>query len=428
MKIFQVWLVSNSCIFILLYCIAFLRLKYSNTKSIFLCMLAVIVSVLLEILRIQFAFDDIYFKLIVTSLNIAILQGSALLLSEQKNAYAIFIGFSSANFVLAGNILSCGALILFDNKAFAMAACSFANFIVFCLLVWKLRIICLHMLYKEVSLWTCLLPAFSYITFFLILYFPVSFEQHPESIFAALSLLITIIALYILLLRYIYFKSEEKELLQRNATLSAYISGIEIQTSNAETAVREFQIMRHDMRHKDQLLIELLHNRKYIEAEHILENDLNCLEEIHLFSYCEHVILNSILCGMTKRAEQMHTRLLISCAVPKQTNIEDYDLAMVAANLIDNALYAASQLEEKQRYVSFQAKTRNKERFFLEVQNPCKQIVKFSKKTGLPLSTRGAEHGYGLISVQNFVEKYHAQFDCYVENQIFIVRILIHFT
>ena len=28
----------------------------------------------------------------------------------------------------------------------------------------------------------------------------------------------------------------------------------------------------------------------------------------------------------------------------------------------------------------------------------------------------------------NFVEKYHAQFDCYVENQIFIVRILIHFT
>ena len=286
----------------------------------------------------------------------------------------------------------------------------------------------IHMLYKEVTLWMCLLPAFSYITFFLILYFPVSFEQYPENIFAALSLLITIIALYILLLQYIYSKSEEKELLQRNATLSAYISGITVQTGNVETAVREFQIMRHDMRHKDQLLIDLLHNQKYTEAEHILENDMNYVEEIHLFSYCEHVILNSILCGMAKRAEQMHTKLSISCAVPKQTKIEDYDLAMLTANLIDNALYAASQLEDEQRYVSFQAKNRNQDRFFLEVQNPCRQTVQFSKKTGLPLSTRGGLHGYGMVSVQNFVEKYHAQFDCYVEDQIFTVRILIHFT
>lgn len=141
MKYFHVWLVFNSCIFILLYCMAFLRLKYSAAKSIFLCILAVAVPVLLETLRTLYAFDDMYPKLIVTSLNIIILQGSVLLLSEQKNAYTLFIGFSSANFVLAGNILSCIMLVLFENPAFAMAACSFANLIVLCLLVWKLRFI-----------------------------------------------------------------------------------------------------------------------------------------------------------------------------------------------------------------------------------------------------------------------------------------------
>ena len=63
----------------------------------------------------------------------------------------------------------------------------------------------------------------------------------------------------------------------------------------------------------------------------------------------------------------------------------------------------------------------------MEVQNPCHEPIKFSKKTGLPLSTKGAEHGYGMISVQKFADKYNAQFDCCVENQTFIVRILTHF-
>ena len=30
-----------------------------------------------------------------------------------------------------------------------------------------------------------------------------------------------------------------------------------------------------------------------------------------------------------------------------------------------------------------------------------------------------------MISVQNFVEKYHAQFDCCMEGKMFIVRILV---
>ncbi len=427
MKIFQLWLVFNSCIFMLLYFMAFLKRKYSAATSIFICILAAAIPVISEILRIQFAFDAIFPKLIVTSLNILILQGTALLLSNHIDAYTLFIGFSSSNFVLAGNIVSCGTLILFSNPIGAMAACTVGNLTLFCLLVWKLRNICIQMLYKEISIWMCVLPALSYITFFLILYCPVSFEQHPESLLSALSLLITIIALYVLLLRYGYKKSEEKELLWKNTTLAAYISGIEVQSDTTEAAIREFHIMRHDMRHKDNLIIELLQNKKYSEAERILKNDIANLDEKQLSSYCEHVTLNSILCGMAKRAKQMDITLHISCAVPKQTEIEDYDLAMLTANLIENALHAASRLKGKERFVSITIHHRSRKRFFMEVQNPCHEPVKFSKKTGLPLSTKGAEHGYGMISVQKFADKYNAQFDCCVENQTFIVRILTHF-
>lgn len=113
MKIFQLWLVFNSCIFMLLYFMAFLKLKYSAATSVFICIVAAAIPVISEILRIHFAFDAIFPKLIVTSLNVLILQGTALLLSNHIDAYTLFIGFSSSNFVLAGNIVSCGTLILF---------------------------------------------------------------------------------------------------------------------------------------------------------------------------------------------------------------------------------------------------------------------------------------------------------------------------
>ncbi len=111
MKIFQLWLVFHSCVFMMLYFMTFLLLKYSIKKSICLCVAATAISMVFEIIRIYFVFDAPIPKLITTCMNIIILQGTALLLSEKKNAYALFIGFSSANFVLAGNILSCGVFV-----------------------------------------------------------------------------------------------------------------------------------------------------------------------------------------------------------------------------------------------------------------------------------------------------------------------------
>ena len=117
----------------------------------------------------------------------------------------------------------------------------------------------------------------------------------------------------------------------------------------------------------------------------------------------------------------------MSCAVPKETNVGEYDLAMLSANLIENALQAVEKLEQKERVVTLTVKSREMESFFFEIKNPCRDKVLFSKKTGLPCSELGLGHGYGMKSVQNLVAQYHAEFDCLMEGQMFIVRILIRF-
>ncbi len=424
MKIFQLWTVLNSCIFMSCYFMAFLLLKYSKLQSFIICTTSILLSTILELCRIHYFYDSLWAKIVVTVANILIMQSTALILSNKKDSYALFIGFGSSNFVLAGNLAACAVFLLFEGTSYALITCVCTNSVVFVCIYLMIGKISKTLLSKEISIWMCLIPALFYVTFYLLLYFPVSFEENPENMYVAGSLLFTVVVMYVLLIRYIHTKSEETKLMINNQGLFAYIRGIELQIDATESAIRKFQIMRHDMRHKDHLLIELLHDQKYQEAEKLLQKDIEYLDQTHYIIYCENTVLNSILCNMVKRAHNQDTQLSISCAVPKKQNIDDYDLAILTANLLENALQAVAKLEKSQRNVTFTLKTVTTKNFFLEILNPCNEQVHFSKKTGLPLSNQEGEHGYGMLSVQEFVKKYHAHLDCYLENQIFTVRIL----
>ena len=427
MEIFQLWVVFNSCVFMMIYFMTFLILKYPPVHSALICTLATVVSMILEIIRVSYAFDTVWAKVAASVFQIPILQATALVLSEKRNSYALFIGFSSSNFVLGGNIFSCMIILVTHNHTLAMAACTLVNAAVFVCLYHMIREICLQLLSREISIWMCVIPAMCYITFYLMLYFPVYFEQQPSTIYAAASLLLTVIVMYILLIQYISARSGQKNLLWRNKELHAYIQGIELQSETTMAAIRDFRIMRHDMRHKDHLLIELIQKGNYPEALQILQKDATYLERTYVTVYCENVILNNILCGMVKQAARAGVTLDISCTVPQQQPVEDYDLAMVTSNLAENAIHAAAGLDQTERYVSLTIRNRNGEQLFLEIRNPCHEKIKFSGKTGLPVSARGGEHGLGMLSVREFMQKYHAHSDCYIEDQMFIVRILISF-
>ena len=294
-------------------------------------------------------------------------------------------------------------------------------------MVSTIREICRTVISKEILWWLCLVPCMCYITFYLLLYFPVSFEQHRESIFVAISLMLTVVMLYILVLKYAYSRMEEKWLIWKHLALHAYVKGIEVQSESIEAAKKEFQIIWHDMRHKDNLLIELIQNQKYKEAEEVLHKDIEQLSKERIITYCENVIVNSVLSSMERKAKSMGIILQIKSTVPKQQEINDYELAMLIANLIENAMNAVQKLEEEERVVEFMIKNRTNEYLMLEIKNLCDEEVKFSKKSGLPISKQGADHGFGMMSVQEFVKKYQAEFDCYMEKREFIVRILILF-
>ena len=427
MKLFQIWILINSSVFIMVYFLLFLLLKYSYKKSILICSISTILTVGIEIFRVIYAFDIVWVKPIESVLQIIIIQGTALLLSEKKDSYTVFIGFSSFNFVLEGNVLACGAVVFLENRIVAMIVCTITNILVLVYLTCTIREVCRNILSKEILWWFCLFPGMCYIIFYFLLYFPVQFEQNRENVFVAISLMLMVIFLYVLIIKYIYARLEERRLVWKNKAMHAYVDGIVIQSEYVAAAKKELQIICHDMRHKDRLLIELLHSHKYKEAEKVFYHDMEYIKGRRFVTYCENNIINCILCSMERKAKELGITLQIKSAVPEEQEVDDYELATLIANLIENAIHAVQKLKEEERIIEFMIKNRSGKSLLLEVKNLCDEKVKFSRKTKLPISEQGSEHGFGMVSIQEFVKKYQAEFDCYIENRKFIVRIFILF-
>ena len=427
MGLLHLFVLISSTVFMMLYFMTFLVLKYSLKKTIAICTACTIVNVLSEVVRMKYFLTDGWAILMFNAAQIVLVQGTALFIAKNKDSYTVFLGLSSSNFIWIGNATAMLVKLFTGMDIFANVVGIFVNIAVLLLMAVTTRDALVTVLSKGIRWWMCLIPCLCYMTFYFLLYFPVSYAQSPSNIFAGITLMMTMIVLYIVVIKYLHSRMEEKWLLWGNLALNAYAKGVEVQSEAVEAAQKEFRVMRHDIRHKDVLLLELLRDKKYEEAEQILSRDLDDIEHSKVKRYCENVIINSIMSGMARKAESMDVKLRILSAVPEYQEINDREFAILIANLIENALIAVRDLEEKDRVVEFKVKNIRGEKMILEVKNPCYQEVEFSKITGLPVSHKGEDHGFGMISVQEFVKKYHGDIDCYVENNEFVIRIFVDF-
>ena len=88
--------------------------------------------------------------------------------------------------------------------------------------------------------------------------------------------------------------------------------------------------------------------------------------------------------------------------LPDALTISDTELCSLLSNGLENALRAVKELPPERRTVSLYCGVqRNK--LLIEITNPCGEAV--TMKDGLPVSDRGAGHGYGCLSIQTIARR-----------------------
>lgn len=231
--------------------------------------------------------------------------------------------------------------------------------------------------------------------------------------FAGLGLLIVVVMF--VMIRYEVLKIDYSTLqLRDEMTMKNYEELSEVYMNNRQII--------HDI--KNHLLIikeygkagELEKMNRYVDD--ISKNYI----EVKLEQWTGNQILDFILSQKKEQAEQKGIELIISASPILKFNISESDICAVFANLLDNAIEAAEQVQDQKKWIKVTIHEK-KEMIFIKVENNyCKDPV---MKNGDYITTKKEKsvHGYGLKSVKRIVHKHDGMITCQAENKVFTVKI-----
>ena len=209
---------------------------------------------------------------------------------------------------------------------------------------------------------------------------------------------------------------------QHERTLySRAVSTMTEQLQIMEQLAHEQRLASHDQRHFNSMLLGLLQQGEVEEAMMSLRKQ----NEITMRAgrvYCENKAVNAVVSYYGNLAEQKGLQAVFDLSVAEKVSVDSLELALVVANLLENAIEGVLLLPEASRG-SIHLSCRQVGRLLLEVSNPCLDTVTLDPE-GLP-HTDQEGHGVGTKSVAAFASKYDAELLYSVQDGRFTVRLLI---
>lgn len=239
--------------------------------------------------------------------------------------------------------------------------------------------------------------------------------------FKMFILIATILATVIFIafgIRYIFYKLIDKRIANYQNDL------ITKQYSEVENIYKEMRGWKHDYHNHIQTMKAYLELDKYEAMEQYL-NDLDKdLTNIDKVLKTGNIMVDAILNTKLSLATNQGININAKASVPKNLKVSDIDLSVIIGNLMDNAMEAATKLENPEdRFIRVYIREM-KEQLYISITNSVGGEI---KKTGLGyISTKLAKnHGFGLKRVDNIVAKYNGFINRQNEEGVFATEVML---
>lgn len=418
-----------SHIFFMAFIYLFLTHRFSKKKTFAICFAACSVMNLLDYLKLNLLADNglVYFFTTIT--QIAMAQFTGLFIAEKRDSRVLFIGLSASNYVIVGSITASILYIETGNIWLALIGNILMHLVILWVLYRKIGNIFHMFCERELgeNWWgLCLIPVFFFCSFSCLAFFPYTLYEYPQNILVSIFLMITMLVSYVVVMRYLHSETKQVEAYWKNVMFESYLKGLESQNYLVERAEQNLRILRHDMRHYSSMIDSLLSQGNYEEIRKIAGHISEVVDENKVEKYCENLIVGTILLKMAEQAKLFQIKLHMDVLIPKKIPVNEYEFAMVVANLLENALYAVKDLEAAERDIHAKLHCTT-EYLLIDLENKCEGNVNFDSLTGLPKSGKGAGHGLGMQSVQAFSDKLGGNITCYCENNLFRMILFVKF-
>lgn len=137
--------------------------------------------------------------------------------------------------------------------------------------------------------------------------------------------------------------------------------------------------------------------------------------------YCDNPILNIIINDKADYCEKNDIEFKVEVEKLAIDFIKPIDITTIFGNILDNAIEACEKTEDKKIILMIHPFN---DLVYIQLSNSFFGDIKWSTK-GVPLSSKGEQHGIGLNNVEKVLEGYNGNMQFSVEKHVFTVEIMI---
>ena len=198
---------------------------------------------------------------------------------------------------------------------------------------------------------------------------------------------------------------------------------IETHYAEVENMYRQMRGWRHDYRNHIQVMKAYAANgdldaiSKYLDE---LDTDLATVDTVIKTG---NAMADAILNSKISLAQSKHITVRADAHIPVKLKTSELDLCVIIGNLFDNAIEASLALPEEERMIRVYMDMKNTQ-LYISFTN-LTAVKKQKKIGGRYRTTKGEGHGFGLVRIDNIVERLDGYISRNSEDGAFTTEILL---
>lgn len=232
-----------------------------------------------------------------------------------------------------------------------------------------------------------------------------------------------VLCLSYLIFLIVYFREYElnSRTEQYNELINMQLHSLHSEIEQVKKSEKNMAILRHDIRHHLSVLQTLIQQKETDAALEYIQQLHTTYENTVIRTFSENELLNSVLSIYSSRLQESGIAFHTQITAPADLPCSEMIFCAVLSNILENAMNAVKDLSEEYRHIELHIFEKMNHLMLLE-RNPAPMPPVFSD--GIPVTSRSG-HGLGVKSIIYYVESQHGQYQFFMEDQDFVVRIIL---
>lgn len=182
----------------------------------------------------------------------------------------------------------------------------------------------------------------------------------------------------------------------------------------------ETKKFRHDIRSHMDMLASLAREHRYDDFDEYVEKINMKVDKLGNKVTVQNTMVDAIINRFYSESKKHNVKMSVDGVFPIDCNIHIYDLCTIFSNLLSNALEAA--VDSKDKWISVRCRYTDKV-IVVEIMNSFDSKVRAGNGRFKTRKEDKNNHGFGLINVEESIEKYNGVWYIDQENNVYKVTI-----